>query len=366
MKNNIIDPYELCLCGSGKKYKFCCYKREDKNFHNSNEFKYYIQKNIKRISICIKQDCFCKGEIINSHSIQNSKVLSNLSVDNHVYITDDSSNSGIAGNDLKKYGRNKATTSMSFCSFHDNEIFKPIELSDYTYTKKQNFLYAYRAFAKHYYDMNANLNKQQLIFKTIPKTYANNLQMVTYLRGVNVECEKHEKLRNFFNSSLDTKNFSILDTYVIDLDYEIKFATTYMAPLSFNLNGEQISNLFSLTDDMRYIFVTMFPENNKSHILISWLNRDSKYIEKFIKEIDILRKNNMDKLINVLNNMLVSQTDNFVISPKLVDNWDEQKRKNFLALYVSTFLGTESIQNLGQEVEKNLANYQCKFNLFEK
>ena len=64
MKNNIIDPYELCLCGSGKKYKFCCYKREDKNFHNSNEFKYYIQKNIKRISICIKQDCFCKGEII--------------------------------------------------------------------------------------------------------------------------------------------------------------------------------------------------------------------------------------------------------------------------------------------------------------
>lgn len=74
----------------------------------------------------------------------------------------------------------------------------------------------------------------------------------------------------------------------------------------------------------------------------------------------------MDKLINVLNNMLVSQTDNFVISPKLVDNWDEQKRKNFLALYVSTFLGTESIQNLGQEVEKNLANYQCKFNLFEK
>jgi hypothetical protein len=29
MANNRIDPYQLCPCGSGKKYKFCCNEKEN-------------------------------------------------------------------------------------------------------------------------------------------------------------------------------------------------------------------------------------------------------------------------------------------------------------------------------------------------
>lgn len=365
MKKSVINPYSQCLCGSGNKYKFCCYKNIDKEFHNSNELNIYIQQNKPKLSLCIHEDCNCKGKIIKSHSIQNKKIISKLSVDNHVYMVDFSENSGIAGNDFKKIGRNDATTSKSFCSYHDNEIFKPIEHFDYCYTEEQNFLYAYRAFSKHYFDITEQLNIQRLMFKTLPNKYMHTPTMITYLKGLNIEQQKLEELKDMFNHALDAQEFFMLKTYVINFDYEIKFATSYMAPLSYDLAGNQISNLYSLEDDMKYIFVSMFPENLKTYILISWLSKDNEYIEKFINELESL-KNNRDELINVLNNLLVSQTDNFVISPILLEKWDERKKEKFLTLFSATFLGMGSIENLGQKVEQNLKSYHCKFNLFEK
>jgi len=364
MKNAEIDPYELCLCGSGEKYKFCCYKNKDIEFHNADEFNIYIQKNKPKLSLCIHQDNDCRGGIIKSHSIQNNKIISKLSVDNHVYIVDFSSNSGIAGNDFKKCGKNDATISKSFCSFHDDKIFKPIEINDYENTKEQNFLFAYRAFSKHYYDMSDHLNSERLIFKTMSNKYRKIPMKIIYLRGLNIEVKKHDEIKNIFNLALDKKKFDIIETYTIQLNYEIQFATSYMAPLSYDLAGNQVSDIYSLTDDMKYIFVSMFPENKKTYILISWLSKDSKYFEEFRKQLDILQTKR-NSLINFFNNLLASQTDNFIISPKLLDRWDENKRKNFLAIFSATFLGTNNIKNLGQEIEKNLISFPCKFDLFE-
>jgi len=44
MKNAEIDPYELCLCGSGEKYKFCCYKNKDIEFHTADELNIYTKE----------------------------------------------------------------------------------------------------------------------------------------------------------------------------------------------------------------------------------------------------------------------------------------------------------------------------------
>lgn len=364
MKRNNIEPYEKCLCGSGKKFKFCCYKNKDLEFHNVNEACNYSKKNVPKLSFCIHADNDCDKEIINSHSIQNNKIISKLSVDNHTYIIDFSSQTGFLGNDFKIISRNKATTSKSFCSYHDNKIFKPIECSDYLNNEEQNFLFAYRAFSKHYFDNQRSLKEQQVIFKARPKAYISNSGMVTHLKGLYIEKEKHENLRLKFNSALDSKNFSFIKTYVIELNYEIQFATAYMAPLSYDLKGNQVSDLYSLIDDMKYIFVTMFPENGKSYILISWLFEDNEYLKEFINQVDMIKKDK-SKLFNVLNNLLASQSDNFVISPNMLESWDESQKKNFLAIFTATFVGIGDIRNIGQEIEKNLERSPCKFNLFQ-
>lgn len=78
----------LCPCGSGKKYKFCCYGVEDKKFHNPNEVYMYVVNQRNKRLFCMHKDGMCHSEIIKAHSIQNNKILSKLAYSGHVYIMD--------------------------------------------------------------------------------------------------------------------------------------------------------------------------------------------------------------------------------------------------------------------------------------
>ena len=53
----------LCPCGSGKKYKFCCYGVEDKKFHNPNEVYMYVVNQGNKKSFCMHEDEMCHSEM---------------------------------------------------------------------------------------------------------------------------------------------------------------------------------------------------------------------------------------------------------------------------------------------------------------
>lgn len=358
----LIDPYESCLCGSGKKYKFCCYGKSDKEFHNSNELYIFTEKNKRKISFCLHEDCNCLGDIIKSHSIQNNKILSKLSVKGHVYCAGYNANN-LAGIDLKKCGRYEASTSNCFCLHHDTELFKPIEREDYIGTEEQSFLYAYRAFSKAYYDKLSEQATQQCLFANVHNRFLKSKVMIDQIRGINRDIEHNEELRKNFNAALDNGDFSVVETVTATLDYEIKFATSYVYPMTYDLMGKQINDVWSQEDVMKNIYVNVFPESGKTHILISWLREDSDAFAELKSQFIILQKNHK-LFINTINNMIICQTDNFAISPEMVESWDDKTRKSFLSEFVSFIFGTKECENIGMEIEKNLVAFPCKFDLF--
>ena len=120
-----IDMYTLCPCGSGNKYKFCCYGVEDKLFHNPNELYMHIRSRRDNKLFCMYSNGDFHKDIIKAHSIQNNKILSKLASDGHVYVADFNQNK-FGGVDLKKRGKNEATTATCFCKYHDTELFKYI------------------------------------------------------------------------------------------------------------------------------------------------------------------------------------------------------------------------------------------------
>lgn len=63
--------------------------------------------------------------------------------------------------------------------------------------------------------------------------------------------------------------------------------------------------------------------------------------------------------------MVACQSDNFAFSPALIDSWDKDTLDFFKDEFRSFFFGTSKIKNIGMEVEKNLVEFQCGFNLFE-
>lgn len=362
-KKSIVDPYEPCLCGSGKKYKFCCYLNEDKKFHNAKESHSFIESHKKKLEFCLHSDCNCFGKIIKSHSIQNNKILSKLSVKGHVYGAGYNANN-IAGADLIKYGRNDATTSTCFCLYHDTNIFFPIERNDYIGTEEQNFLYAYRAFSKAYYDKLNEQATQQCLFKYCHRK-AIEVGLVERMRGTILGVQDNEEIKLIFNTALDNQDYSAIETVSATLDYEIKFATSYMCPVTFDFMGNRINDIWSLKDMMKNIFVNIFPESGKTHIIISWLRKDSDAFSLYKEQFNIL-KEQKKMFMNTMNNMICCQSDNFALSPELVDNWDEKTKRKFLSEFISFIFGSTGINNIGEEIEKNLIEFPCGFNLFEQ
>lgn len=358
----IPDIYVPCPCGSGEKYKFCCYGKEDRKFHNPNELYMYVIKQKNNESFCMHSDDECHKEIIKAHSIQNNKILSKLAIDGHVYVAEFNANK-FGGLDLKKCGKNEATTATCFCKFHDVEIFRDIELKDYDFEERQNFLYAYRAFSKYYYDRIVGLADYRDMFKVSP-----NLMLVNgcydRIKGLEKSIEENENIKNTFNAALDQGKFEEIVTITITLDYEVNFATAYMSPLSYDLDGNIVSDVWSLSDRIKNIYVSIFPENGKTYILISWLKEDNDYkLDKFREQFQEIEKEETI-LLNVLNNMVACQSDNFVFSKKLLDKWGEEKIEVFRHQCMSSFLALNG-KNIGLTIEKNIKRFKCQFDLFE-
>lgn len=355
----------LVFVGVVKSINFVAIKKKDKEFHNSHESMTYVMKNKKKLLFCLHEDCNCSSQIIKSHSIQNNKILSKLSVNNHVYTISTDPNQ-IMGVDIKKCGKNDATTSTCFCLNHDTDIFKPIELKDYEYSEEQNFLYAYRAFSKAYYDKLDEQAAQQCIFAACPNRYI-ELGLVGRMRGTTIGVQENEAIRLYLNKALDERRFSAVETITITFDFEIQFATSYMCPMSYDLMGNQINDVWSMKDRMKNIFVSMFPENGKSYVLISWLDIDAISFLEVKEQFKSLRDNSNKRfLINTLNNMVACQSDNFAFNPKYFESWDKETKDNFLNEFKSFLIGSKNIENIGLEIEKRLVIFPCKFNLFKK
>lgn len=88
--SNKIGRNDPCPCGSGKKYKKCCYGREDNpEYSNPANFarNYKEMRKASRIKECIYPDhSSCSERIINAHSIQNNKILAKISDNGKVYM----------------------------------------------------------------------------------------------------------------------------------------------------------------------------------------------------------------------------------------------------------------------------------------
>lgn len=212
IEKNKIDAYELCPCGSEDKFKFCCYQKAREARHKEiAEYKYSEQR-INHMAIlewekadfktCLgfnKEEC--SSVIKGAHSIQNNRFLNRISKDGHVYqISGEISKKKGHHAVFKKISRNKASTFFGFCDYHDTELFKPIELREYTGEPIQNFLFAFRASALEYHRKQRLLNNIRSLFKKFPAGMLDPIMVNTY-RVTVLDVEDYAKDYNLFKEN---------------------------------------------------------------------------------------------------------------------------------------------------------------------
>lgn len=322
----------------------------------------------------------CKGDVIDAHALQNNKVLTRLAVDGHVMVVDhvakirkqvikftltpeffksqiENSSKNFSKElkerlrnvdekelcalmgktfeaeyempivefEMKKSGRNKATTFRGFCSTHDKETFKPIEDFKYIGSEEQDFLFAYRTFSQEYHEQLAidKIRKQQ--FAEGPNLCYDD----KFVQDYRYMIEKKRSLdimKNELDNALITRNFGILNTVKITTIIPYDFALTSVILLEVDLKGNILNDAYSSCSDCKHILLTIFPTDTGTFILFSWLKQHNIFFESYSCQLNELTKNDVKYYVS----NLISYSPNIVLSPRLWRKMSEHEKRSIL------------------------------------
>lgn len=341
LKNFKIYDSEMCPCGSGKIYSECCKNKHDKKESEKEKKKplnvrVMEKMNSSKFSCCLYPDkSKCVRHIKNAHALQNKKIISKLAVDGHVYMLNTKKKPLIIPVNKKevevltlmdRVGVTEATTFNCFCDTHDDEVFAPIEKNcpNFNENSQQHiFLYAYKAFIFEYYKELVNQRSFQKMFKEKPSLLKTHFCIREYRNLVN-KLDEMEEFKNFFDNGLIKADYTGLETCIIKIPKEIKFANYACIGLNYNLDGTKIKNVSN--KKMKRVLVTIFPENDYSYIILSIHKNDKKIYEKLFIQ---LKEYPLEKIELYFNIVLPLYSENIVLSPLLWQSWDEEVKMAF-------------------------------------
>jgi len=253
-----------------------------------------------------------------AHSIQNNGILSRISRDGHV-MTFAKDKPGFDG---KMIGRRLASIFLGFCNKHD-AIFRPIETLPYTGTVEQNFLFAYRGFIV-------------AVHKKVEGTI-----LVDFGEQADNDIKETKKI---FDRAIISKDYTILETEVFELPAFYPVAASSSFYLDFDFEGNAIPHS---DERMENIYISLFPDNNKTYFLISYLKQDANLYKKLT---DQLRKRN--KLQSDITILLAPHVGNIYFEPIYFTTFIEKQADGIHSAFIDAQFDY-NIYNENNQVQKS-------------
>lgn len=268
-----IGRNDPCPCGSGKKYKYCCLGKPDNpDYSDITKFRELYKKARKeaRFKECIhpgKDNC--SEKVIGAHSIQNNKILSKIADNGLVYMPCPKPELNFELQNT--YGRKEASVFTGFCSHHDKTTFQPIEDRDFEGTEEQIFLYVYRTFALEYHKKQEVVRLEQQFFANKPSIINMPYRTIAGKTGFEMAVNDYEQEKVIFDRAILDKKYDVLTSFVWVFDGFSNFAATGAEAPSLDFSSKKIQDLMDPTIPVRHIYMTVFPENDKTYAIVAWL-----------------------------------------------------------------------------------------------
>lgn len=365
-KNTGLYPYEICPCGSNKKFKFCCFKKAKqclkkdrmKLKYNDSRLQNMLQSNWREtdFKICFAGNDDCKGNIKSAHSIQNNRILNRISESGHVYNIEASVINSNLQPEFKKISKNKASTFFGFCDYHDTEIFKAIELNTYEGTEQQNFLFAYRAFFVAYHKVIRKMSVLRNSFKKYPSSLLDPQSIIMY-RTAQLDIKDDELEYGLLQNMFIKQDYSEIKSFVYVLKYEVNFAVSSYFSISKDMSNNVLHNIYDLDESIIIpgVFINVFPVEGKTNIIISYnKNIESNYSRLFKQMKDATE----EEFLNYLSYIIFNFTEDFYFRPSSIEALNENQKDSMIESYTS-FLSPF------KEMALKIDGLHFEFNLFK-
>lgn len=301
-------------------------------------FESFKEENVK----CLEPNESCTEKLINSHTVQDSRILSLLACNQHV-ICIKTDLSPVQQSKLGEYNEpdimfdlisiHTATTFKGLCNNHDTKIFykidtQPIDLSNAEHV----FLLTYRAILKELATLikTAKAMQRSYLYKVelgeVSGTEPSTEGIIPVIQ-IGKAYDFYEYKKKFDNLYL-TKEFSKIRWKYLELYNEPTFAvSSIFTPMEMSSN---------INEEPERISVNIFPYEDKIHALFSCLAEEEKqmntYTDPIFQASDYYQKYLISKLV-------LRNCENIVFSPDFFSKWSMEKKENILAFFKMTMFG---------------------------
>jgi hypothetical protein len=313
----------------------------------------YVKENAEQR--CLLEDNECSERIIQAHTIQNKVVLDKLSHDGHVYMTAFDPKLGL---EFKLIGKNQATTFSGFCSFHDNKIFKLIDLeleSDFDQpSMEQIVLFFFRNICM---ELWKKLNASRMFGHFICLIEDENLKELEKIlnldhqQGFDYKHLKTEilepfklgtdkaarELNPFFESCLKqlaNKKYHHTVYYHRAFGFSCPIAVSSVFSPIFDFNNKEIFKDVP-NGPLIHIGLTIFPFNGITHILFTTNKKNKNYFERLMGQFESMLEPNKFKL---LSKIIVFNCENCVFYPPFLDSFSKSLKELIKKVFDDTIL----------------------------
>ena len=342
-KSNKIGRNDPCPCGSGLKYKKCHLDSPnkpsvkiselDKAFNNSYSKKYCSVPDL------LKGEC--EGGIIKAHSVTKSS-LEKISQNDNVFGFNISSLSSAIKNGgkvrPKKIGKGVASIFTGFCSKHDNSLFTKIEDNNFSGSKEECFLHAYRALCMEYFTRKCSIDFSNLNIITelhSGKTPSEQMFLqednAQHKAGLNVGMKYLEKYKSDFDNMLISKDFDNFNSLVLKFKKIPTVMASGMTKPIYDFNGNLIQDLRYLETTPVDIYHNTFSSAGLGYVIFSWIGTNM-ICENFIQSLNQIKP---CRITNAIIRFLFSSCENIYISPLWWDNLDKAKQQSLINRFQS-------------------------------
>lgn len=349
-----MEPYDLCWCRSGKKYKWCHSRRDQQKLINIFEIEARMIAEF-RDGYCSHPDPAadpCSATITKAHTVQKKGGLAAIAEAGHVLTVKPTMKEMIETEGKpqpRKIGVNNASVFPGFCSRHDTTLFKPIEAKSLALTKDTVFLFSYRAiayerFAKETQLRSTEIQREADRGRPFPIQAAIQMQLAAVIAGIRIGMRDVDLWKDQFDARLLSGVLDDFHFVAVRFDQVLPVVACGAFHPEFDFQGKPLQRLGRNTADFDHITMTVTTFEAKTILVFGWIGSGdgpAKALAESFVALDDARK--ADALIR----LLFIHTDNLFLRPSWWEALPETDRQTLNGMTLS---GTTTRLRTGDEM----------------
>jgi hypothetical protein len=274
----------------------------------------------------------CTGDIVRAHTVSKSGSLKRIARSGHVYAIVPSvmslvKGSGILAPTLR--GVNRASTFSGFCSYHDKNVFSPVEDVPFEFTDEQCFLLAYRAQAREAFLKQAQLQSLGLTQDAArgrPLDQQRGFQKLVskMSKGTVAGADDTARHKLTYDAVLQSGDYSVVRSYIVELD---RIPTVMCSGGLFPyecFDGSIAQDLMDTSVPAQAIYYNSFAAGDLGGVVFTWLPDSDAACGHFVSTLEAISD---DELTDALIRFFFEYCENVHLGPEWWEGLDPATRK---------------------------------------